>query len=459
MPLISFAQTSDTVQLGYTGERVINYFVRIAATEGRGRGSISDAILIGASGLKSFAKHDTPITAMCEHEGAIYYVTNNALYMFDGFQSSVVGGVHVPDGENAKLLSAITWLAILSDGGLQLYKDGVATTVTTGAVEVARDIATIDGYLIVSGEGEGVTDIMSSANIDPLTIDLITFKGADNTKAEENNDRIVGIVVDHNLLWAFGKKTTEVFYNDGSLNFPLTPNVGLFLERGCLSRDVVAKEDNSVFWIGEDRVVYRSSGQAPTVVSNRDIEDSLEQSNITRAYILKDRGHKFYVISRQDDTSLCYDMTTGLWSERSIGINHDSYPGIGSVELNGRIYVGTSTGHICELDRDTYDLHGEVMNAEAVSTPIVTDGSVFTVSRIHLNVNSGSVKTLEDPRIMLQTSKDGRTWGAEKWRDLKILGDYFTRAVWNGLGSFRRFQVRLRITARVPRDIYGVTYV
>ncbi len=457
MPLISFARTSDTVKLGYIGERVINYFVRITSTNERGE--ISDAVLVGASGLKSIVAHDKPVTAMTEHEGAIYYVNNNALYMFDGFQSTVVGGVHIPDGENAKLISARAWLCIVSGGGIQFYKDGVATTVDTGAIDVVRDATAIDGYVIIAGEGNGLVDVLASARADTLDINGIEFLHEDNASAEKNNDRIVGVITDHNLVWAFGDKTVEVFYNAAGDAFPLAPNAGLFLERGCKSRDVIAKEDNSVFWVGEDSVVYRSSGESPQVISNRDIEDSLESSDIVRAYILKDRGHKFYIISRRGDTSICYDMTTGLWSERSIGINHDPYPVIGSVELNGHIYVGTETGHVCRLDRDTYDIHGEPMVAEAVSTPIVTDGSVFTVSRIHLNVDSGSVETTEEPRVMLQTSKDGRTWGAEKWRDLKILGDYFTRAVWNGLGSFRRFQVRLRITARVPRDIYGVTYV
>jgi len=77
---------------------------------------------------------------------------------------------------------------------------------------------------------------------------------------------------------------------------------------------------------------------------------------------------------------------------------------------------------------------------------------------LHLNMSTGTVAQTELTEIVMQTSKDGRTWSLEKFRSIPDLGEYFRRIVWHGLGVFRRFQVRIRINEAVNRDIYGVSY-
>ena len=60
---------------------------------------------------------------------------------------------------------------------------------------------------------------------------------------------------------------------------------------------------------------------------------------------------------------------------------------------------------------------------------------------------------------MMQATKDGHTWGTEKWRDLPKLGQHGKPVEWHALGHFpQRFQCRFRVTDDVNRDIYGVGY-
>jgi len=75
-----------------------------------------------------------------------------------------------------------------------------------------------------------------------------------------------------------------------------------------------------------------------------------------------------------------------------------------------------------------------------------------------VSIRGGTGGIGRTPQAMLQTSRDGLNWGVEKWRDVGDKGEYNRFAEWFGLGAFRRFQIRIRITDPIPRDIYGVEY-
>jgi hypothetical protein len=58
--------------------------------------------------------------------------------------------------------------------------------------------------------------------------------------------------------------------------------------------------------------------------------------------------------------------------------------------------------------------------------------------------------------MMLSVSKDGgHNWGAERWVDIGKVGNYYTRAGWNRLGSSKDFLFKIRITDPIKRVILG----
>jgi hypothetical protein len=122
-------------------------------------------------------------------------------------------------------------------------------------------------------------------------------------------------------------------------------------------------------------------------------------------------------------------------------------------------YLGCDTGVIATLDDDTFTDDGKVMEGVAVSVPVQSGGDPFAIARVHLEMDVGFGTIGRTPQIMMQTTKDGRNWSVEKWRSVGDTGDYGKIVRWHGLGSFRRFQARLRVTDPVRRDLYGVAVV
>ncbi|KIC39359.1 packaged DNA stabilization protein [Leisingera sp. ANG-M7] len=441
MPLIPFARQSKD-EPGYSGERLKNYFLRQAD-------GIAPAVVLGRSGLLSKYSLAGPVRAMEDLNGTVYAVAGGRVYRISGGTATDVGGVL--DDVNTQMASSSDEVAIVAGGKYYICNGTTTTEYTTGAVTSPIGVAFLDGYFLVIGTSGGRADALTISGLDDGT----TFDALDFAFAESSADRLVGIVEDHGEIWLFGSKTIEIWFNSGNAAFPFERNTGARIERGAVA-GTMAKEDNAVFWVGQDKRAYRSTGSSPTVISTREIEKTIAAGTLSRAFIVDDRGHKFFVIRLTGQPAVVYDITTGLWCEFSTGVGEVAFAGLCSVrETDGDFLVGTSTGAVATLDKETFQDLGGVLEAEAISQP-VAEADFFTINRVHMNIDSGDVDATG--RVMLQVSKDGHTWGLEKWRNLGALGQHFRRVTWNGLGTSRRFQFRIRITDAVQRDINGAKY-
>lgn len=479
MPLIPFARKSQAgpAAKGYGGSRLLNYFYLPAED------SVSPGILLGRSGLVAQASVPGAVRAVVESEGALYAVAGGKVLKVVGSVSTSVGTV--PDDAATQMAASGGQIAIVAQGKYYVCDGASTAQYGTGAVTNPVGVATQDGYFVVVGSSAGRNDALTVSAIDDATV----FDTLDFAFAETHGDKLVGVISDHGELWLFGSRTVELFYNSGAADFPFQRNTGAIIERGCHSGATVAKLDNSVFWVGDDLVVYRAAGSSPTVISSREIEDQLRKSIITSAFTFSDRGHKFYAINREGETTLCFDVTTGLWSERSTGVADGPWQARAAATVNGVQMFGTSASAIATLDEDAFTDAGQPFVSEAISLPIEGGGAFVRISKVHMNFNTGdhdlgliaadgvllgedgeAILTEGDeelfgtdmvprlPYVMLQTSRDGRTWSLERWRSLGGLGEYFKRVVWHGLGAGRRMQFRIRITDEVKRDLYGVSY-
>lgn len=442
MPLLPMARQSADAD--YNGERLVNYFLR--PSEG-----VSKGALIGRSGAVAQVDLGGPVRACIDFAGVLYAVANGKLWNVQGATATEVGSV----GTSASVSVATSGTEIALIVGTTYYvSDGVAVaSYATGEVTTPRYVAYQDGYFIVAGENATRKDVITVSGLDDGT----AFAGLDFATAESQSDEIRGIISDHGELWLLGAKSIEIWYNSGNADFPFARNPGATTERGCYSNSTIAKEDNSVFWIGNDKIVYRSQGSVPRVISTREIEDTLRDYEIHSAMTFEERGHKFYAIRLIGTSTLVYDITTQLWHERATLTEYDPWFITCGVEVGGEQLFGTDTGKIVALDRYEYTDDGMTLSTEVITSPIV-EADRFVIARLHVDIKGSGSNTLP-PQIMMQTSSDGKNWSQEDWRDLAELGYFNWRAEWHGLGSFNRFQVRLRITDPVPRDIHGIHYV
>jgi hypothetical protein len=183
-----------------------------------------------------------------------------------------------------------------------------------GAVTVGY----LDGYFVFNepnSQRVWITSLFDGTSIDAL----------DFASAEAAPDNLVALIVDHREAWLFGTNSTEVWYNSGDPDFPLTRIQGAYNEIGCVAPYSVAKMDNSVFWLGADArgqgIVYRAQGYQAARVSTHAVEFAIQQyDNMTDAfaYTYQQDGHMFYVlIFPSADTTWVYDAATGAWHERA----------------------------------------------------------------------------------------------------------------------------------------------
>lgn len=432
--------------LGQSGERLINYSIRPAD-------GVSQAILVGRSGLVEtvdLAGDVTKEVLAIGFDGSIVYaVCDGKLWSLLGTVKTEIGTLN--EATSAQIATSQSQVAVVMGGAYFLYDGSTLAEYDTGAITVPIGVVYQDGYFVVAGESSGRSDAITVSTLDNGK----SFNGLDFAFAEASSDGIVSIFADHGELWLFGASTIEIFYNSGSANFPFQRNSGALIETGCFNGVSVAKADNAVFWLGADGAVYRATGATPEVISTREIEEGILKTPVTGGFVYKDRGHLFYCLKTSKIT-LCYDLTTGLWSERSSGVDHGPWIASCRALAGNKEYLGTTTGKIVQVSPDVYTDDGTTVRAELVTPPIVQENINFRISFLEAVFRTG--ETTEVASFMLQTTKDGRHWSREKHRESSNSGDYYHAARWNGLGVFKRFQVRISVTDDVPRDLWGVTF-
>lgn len=474
MTIVPFARTTKPDAEGYSGERLVNYFLR--PSDG-----FAPLALLGRSGLVPSVNLGGPVRAMIDNNGTLLALANWRLW-------SIVDGIAtdlgpVADDPKAIMAASGSQVAIVADGRYFLWDGNAVSTPDTGALSEPVGVTYQDGYFILAGTIAGRKDGFTISAID----DGKTFDALDFAFAEGSPDGLVSIISDHAQVYAFGNATTEVFYNSGNAVFPFEPNRSSAITRGVSSGRTIAAEDNALFWVGQDNIVYRYGGGSPEVISTREIEDTLSRSVVVSGFCFSDRGHKFYCIRREGDTAFCFDIATRTWSERSTG--GGGWIATAAAMVNGKQWIGTETGAVCSFDPLTFTDDGTLFISEAISVPVF-QGNRFTVGEMFLTLETGDVAMPDVPvptdlwdydgvgivdadgvpilvsdmvepqgQIMMQTTKDGRTWSRERWRGMGRRGQYNHRITWNGLGQFRRFQVKVRISDPVKRDIYGVQFV
>jgi hypothetical protein len=299
--------------------------------------------------------------------------------------------------------------------------------------------------------------------------------------------------VDHREVWLFGQNSTEVWYDAGLPDFPLSRIQGAFIEIGCAAPFSVAKLDNGVFWLSSDArgrgMVYRSNGYAGVRISTHSVEWQIQQyTDISDAvaYTYQQDGHAFYVLNFPSaDITWVYDVATQAWHQRAGWLNnaYTRHRGNCQMAFNGQIVIGDylggqiyaydptvyteagsvqkwlrswralptgtnnlrrSTQHTLQLDCESgVGLSGYLFEDYAAlaaeSGAFITTESGVDISAISFTPTQGT-----NPQVMLRWSDDGgHTWSSEHWRSMGKLGETGHRVIWRRLGMTMKLRDRV----------------
>ena len=245
----------------------------------------------------------------------------------------------------------------------------------------------LDNYVFI---GTATNRIYNSALGDPTTwgaLDYLTF--------EQTTDTLVGIAKHLNYLVAFGKVSTQFFYDQANASAsPLGVAASYTSEVGCANGDSIVATSNTVLWVGTSktfgRSVYIMDGVSAIRVSTANIDRHLEAdglSNVT-AYCYTIDGHTLYILTLHNtNQTLVYDLTEKMWytwTQYSMQSNDQPNPGTYQesyfrptfyAEVNNVPYVlDDDTGTLYYFDVNTYQDNGQSIYCRTV-TDIMDNGS------------------------------------------------------------------------------------
>lgn len=447
-----FSQQGQSRSTAANSQRTINFVPLLDP------GSKAVKQLVGSAGLTLLNTLDTSgCRGMKEFKGVGYAVYGDSLYSISSSGAdTLLGTLNTSSGP---VTIAGNGLQVCICDGATLYIYDVATATLAEITDVdfagAGSVDYIDGYGVFNEPNTQKFWITS-------LLDFTAVDGLDFASAESNPDDVIRVFVESSTLYLMGTSVIEPWYNSGAADFPFTRISGGTVERGLLAKMSVAKDDNAILFLGDDRVVYRLSGSQIQRISNAQVESSIsEMADPSDAegwtYSLEDS--RFYVLTFPDaGVTWKYDFSTGLWHER------DSYllgrwraawhMRIGNKEMTGDY----SSGKLYKIDPTKYTEDGETFISSHIFPAIHAEQEIphneFEIeceSGVGLVSGQGS-----DPIGLVSWSDDsGRTWSNQIEVSLGAIGEYNKRQIIDRLGSSLDRRYKFSCSEPVKRVIYG----
>ena len=460
-PILGSAYVTRSVNAA--DNRMVNLFPEVVPEGGK-----EPAFLQRAPGLTRLLTAGAgPIRGMWQYGNYGYAVSGDTLYQIDSNWNAVAKGTVAGTGPVS-----------MADNGTQLFiaanPNGYIYNVQTDVFQRITDIdfpgevtvGYIDGYFVFNEPNSQkiwVTQLLNGTSIDPL----------DFASAEGNPDNVVAVFVDHREVWVFGTNSTEVWYDAGLTDFPLTRIQGAFNELGCAAPYSIAKMDNQIYWLGKDArgqgMVYRAAGYIGQRISTHAIEWQLQEyANLEDAvgYTYQQDGHSFYVLNFPTaNTTWVFDVATGAWHERASFSNgaFNRHRGNCQMFFNATNVVGDyQNGKIYKLDLDNYADDGDPQKwlrswralptgANNLARTIQHSMQLDCETGVGLVTGQGS-----DPQVMLRWSDDGgHTWSNEHWKSMGRIGRFGYRTIWRRLGATLKIRDRVyEVSGTDPVRLY-----
>jgi hypothetical protein len=410
------------------------------------QGTVNPMQLVGAPG--SYLR--TAITGACRgghvnvKTGVSYAVFGSTLYRINSDLTStslgtIAGANRVSIADNGAQLVIVTGTG--SAGYVYTIATATLSQITDPDFPGADTVDYLDGYfLFATADGQWFICVLG----DPTDYNALDF-----VTNEKSPDDTLTIVEDHGEVFCFGTKTIEVWFNSGNADFPFERNGSAQIERGLYARFAVAKDDNTLFFLGDDLIVYRMQGYTPVVMSddgtNTELSNYLKNGyadDLANAYAFSytDHGHKFLVLTVPNRGTHVYDMATQLWHKRKHW-DYETHHSAAYMNAYGKHLFGGIDGNLYEWSRDTYTDAGTTLKRRRRTKVFSSEDRLLRYKKLKFIVDAGNGLTTgqgSDPVMVLRWSDDnGRSWSNERLLPLGEQGDYRRRAIARGLGSAR----------------------
>lgn len=457
MPVVQFATNSYQHQsLPISSQRMVNCYAEKEPQDAK-----SPVAIVNLHGMTSSVVLDGgPIRGMHVMQNNGFVVSGGTLYSITTAGATALGGtiagsgpvVMADDGNHIVVVNGVNGYVWSSANGFQVISDP--------NFHPSSSVTFFDNVFVFVKDG--TNQIFISNNLDPTTYNGLAFATAQVSSAPA-----LTVVNQQENLLIFCRDRIETWYDAGAAIFPFQPVLGATVERGCAAKLTPVKEDNSVFFLGDDLIFYRLDYGVPRRVSTHAIEDAWRNyTTVTDAFTFSYswEGHKFIVMTfPSGNATWVYDIATGLWHEReSWDQNNNSlgrWRGNSVANFNNLIFFGDAfSGNVGQATNTVFTELGNTMRALMVGPPMHQDRRRLFHSVFELDMETGVGNTVDpgsNPQVMLDWSDDeGRTFvPMQPWSSLGKIGKYRTRVRWTRLGQSRDRRYRVQISDPVPKNI------
>ena len=371
------------------------YLERIES--GNGRNAFA---MYRSPGLQVFTDDDpttsTAIRGMFELNDGLFDVRGNTVRQINsaGHATAVLTPID-DDGELVTMTGNETTLFIVSAGTLYRVIGGSLSTISTPFVPAS--VATLQGYIICLAEN-GREFFFST--------DGLTWNALDVQTAEAAANNLVNLIVDHQELWLFGNRITQVFALGTDPNAPFNQIQSAVITQGLAAKFALCALDNSIFWLGKnkdgDHIVWRANGYTPVRVSNHAVENAIRRASAhddAFMWTYQLNGHaclRLTLPSAKEGLGETweYDVTTGQWSQPlwwnpQTGL-YERHRGNCAVSAFDKILVGDhDNGLIYEMSPDYYYDFGFPLRWERRTPHLVAGRKRVQYKRFDLFMETG----------------------------------------------------------------------
>lgn len=246
-------------------------------------------------------------------------------------------------------------------------------------------------------------------------------------------DLISALRVYNREIYLFGQRSIEVWENDGTTPFSRVP--GGFIQSGCSAPNAVIEDENSLYWLDENRRLVRFAGKSVERLSTRFDRELQGVSRVSDAIAQKVQisGYVFFVFSFPfSNRTLVYNQTVDDWGE---------WGKWNLADANYERWIGSS---YCYAERWGLHLIGrrDSLIASQLSSQYATDDNdIIRLARTTGHIDNGTSKIKQcnemrfrakrgaglsnrTPKLMLRYKLDNRSWSNIKEFSLGDIGEY-----------------------------------
>lgn len=253
--------------------------------------------------------------------------------------------------------------------------------------------------------------------------DARTIDDLDFAAAESEPDELLDVVAVGDNLYLPGQTSGEIWQLTGALALPFSRISQRGLGHGVIATGTMQPMDNTVLFVGDDRIVYRMADVAKRL-SDHGVEERIKASSSWSTFKYGFEGHLFFCI-RLDTETIAYDVSSDTWPELTT-YGRAPFTATCAITVQGQPYFGTDLegGGVVV----TFGEHGTPEAGAAAFERIFhagfpVGGGGQIVSNLIVEINSGAttidVGAGSDPLLEMRFSRDGgKSFGT--WRSARM---------------------------------------